>query len=104
MRSTACACWTGEQRQARAAIDAAYDLAVKRYKAGMGNYLSVLIAQTGVLTQARLDTDLRIRAYQLDADLACALGGGYPAAPPPQTPSPRPPAPPLTDRPGFRTS
>ena len=70
MRSTACACWTGtgEQRQARAAIEAAYDLAVKRYKAGMGNYLSVLIAQTGVLTQARLDTDLRIRAYQLDAD------------------------------------
>ena len=67
----------GEQRQARAAIEAAYDLAVKRYKAGMGNYLSVLIAQTGVLTQARLDTDLRIRAYQLDADLAYALGGGY---------------------------
>ena len=52
-------------------------LAVKRYKAGMGNYISVLIAQTGVLTQARLDTDLRIRAYQLDASLANALGGGY---------------------------
>ncbi|MGE8630854.1 efflux transporter outer membrane subunit [Achromobacter denitrificans] len=66
-----------EQRQAREAIDAAYDLAVKRYKAGMGNYISVLIAQTGVLTQARLDTDLRIRAYQLDASLANALGGGY---------------------------
>ncbi|WP_454693994.1 efflux transporter outer membrane subunit [Achromobacter aegrifaciens] len=66
-----------QQRQAREAIDAAYDLAVKRYKAGMGNYISVLIAQTGVLTQARLDTDLRIRAYQLDASLANALGGGY---------------------------
>jgi NodT family efflux transporter outer membrane factor (OMF) lipoprotein len=72
-----------QQRQAREAIDAAYDLAVKRYKAGMGNYISVLIAQTGVLTQARLDTDLRIRAYQLDANLANALGGGYaPAAEP----------------------
>ncbi len=72
-----------QQRQAREAIDAAYDLAVKRYKAGMGNYISVLIAQTGVLTQARLDTDLRIRAYQLDASLASALGGGYaPAAEP----------------------
>lgn len=69
-----------QQRQARDAIEAAYDLAVKRYKAGMGNYISVLIAQTGVLTQARLDTDLRIRAYQLDANLATALGGGY--APP----------------------
>ncbi|MOA63801.1 hypothetical protein D3C78_1896560 [compost metagenome] len=43
----------------------------------MGNYITVLIAQTGVLTQARLDTDLRIRAYQLDASLANALGGGY---------------------------
>ncbi|KDC63181.1 TolC family protein, partial [Bordetella bronchiseptica] len=72
-----------EQRQAREAIDAAYDLAVRRYRAGLGNYLSVLIAQTGVLTQARLDTDLRIRAYQLDADLAYALGGGY--APPATT-------------------
>ncbi|QVQ29235.1 efflux transporter outer membrane subunit [Achromobacter deleyi] len=66
-----------QQRQAREAIEAAYDLAVKRYKAGMGNYITVLIAQTGVLTQARLDTDLRIRAYQLDANLATALGGGY---------------------------
>ena len=71
---------TTQQRQARDAIDAAYDLAVQRYRAGMGNYLTVLIAQTGVLTQARLDTDLRFRAYQLDADLAYALGGGY--APP----------------------
>lgn len=66
-----------QQRQAREAIDAAYDLAVKRYKAGMGNYITVLIAQTSVFAQARLDTDLRIRAYQLDASLANALGGGY---------------------------
>ncbi|MFD4839816.1 efflux transporter outer membrane subunit [Achromobacter sp. NPDC058515] len=66
-----------QQRQAREAIEAAYDLAVNRYKAGMGNYITVLIAQTGVLTQARLDTDLRIRAYQLDANLATSLGGGY---------------------------
>ena len=79
----------GEQRQARAAIEAAYDLAVKRHKAGMGNYLSVLIAQTGVLTQARLDTDLRIRAYQLDADLAYARAAAtHPPRPPPLTPSP----------------
>ena len=46
----------------------------------MGNYLSVLIAQTGVLTQARLDTDLRIRAYQLDADLATHWAAATPAA------------------------
>ena len=71
----------------REAIEAAYALAVDRYKAGMGNYITVLIAQTGVLTQARLDTDLRIRAYQLDANLATALGGGYapPAEPAPNS-------------------
>ncbi len=68
-----------QQRQAHEAIEAAYDLAVSRYRAGMGNYLTVLVAQTGVLTQARLDTDLHIRAYQLDANLAYALGGGYAA-------------------------
>ena len=71
----------------RAFGDEAYELAVDRYKAGMGNYITVLIAQTGVLTQARLDTDLRIRAYQLDANLATALGGGYapPAEPAPNS-------------------
>jgi NodT family efflux transporter outer membrane factor (OMF) lipoprotein len=68
---------TAEQRQARESIDAAYELAVNRYRAGLGNYLTVLIAQNSVLTQARLDTDLRFRAYKLDADLANALGGGY---------------------------
>ena len=69
----------------------------------MGNYLSVLIAQTGVLTQARLDTDLRIRAYQLDADLAThwAAATHLPRAAAPDA-QPRSLAPPLTDRPGFR--
>lgn len=72
---------TAEQRQARESIDAAYDLAVNRYKAGLGNYLTVLVAQNEVLTQARLETDLRFRTYKLDADLANALGGGYVPAP-----------------------
>ncbi|ANY15717.1 efflux transporter outer membrane subunit [Bordetella pseudohinzii] len=70
-----------ERAQAHDAIEAAYDLAVKRYRNGLGNYLSVLLAQDGVLAQSRLQTDLQYRAYQLDADLAYALGGGYvPAA------------------------
>ena len=69
---------TAQQRQARAAIEGAYELAVQRYRAGMGNYLTVLVAQNGVLAQSRLDTALHFRAYQLDADLAYALGGGYP--------------------------
>ncbi len=66
-----------EEHQARSAIDDAYQLAVQRYKSGLGNYLSVLTAQNSVLAEDRRDTDLRIRAYQLDADLAYALGGGY---------------------------
>ncbi len=69
------------KRQARESIDAAYNLAVDRYKAGLGNYLTVLVAQNEVLTQARLETDLRFRTYKLDAELANALGGGYVPAP-----------------------
>lgn len=72
-----------EQKTAREAIEAAYNVALSRYKEGLGNYLTVLIAQDSVMTQALRDTDLRMRAYQLDADLARALGGGY--APPRQT-------------------
>lgn len=67
---------SGEQRKAREAIEQAYELAVKRYRAGLGNYLSVLAAQSAVLTQARLDTDLKARALTLDVALAKALGGG----------------------------
>ncbi|KAG0755769.1 hypothetical protein G6F22_020507 [Rhizopus arrhizus] len=83
---------------AREAIEAAYDLAVNRYKAGLGNYITVLIAQTGVLTQARMDTDLRIRAYQLDANLANALGGGYaPGTEPGTAPAAQAPSAPATN-------
>lgn len=66
-----------EQARARSATDEAYNLAVVRYRAGLGNYLTVLTAQTQQLTQERLDVDLRARAYELDVNLARALGGGY---------------------------
>jgi outer membrane protein TolC len=66
-----------EQAKARAATDEAYNLAVARYDAGLGNYLSVLIAQTQQLVQNRLDADLRARAFELDVNLVRALGGGY---------------------------
>jgi NodT family efflux transporter outer membrane factor (OMF) lipoprotein len=65
------------QAKARAATTRAYDLAVIRYKAGLGNYLTVLTAQTQRLVQDRLDADLKARAFELDVDLARALGGGY---------------------------
>ena len=72
-----------EQAQARAATTDAYNVAVIRYRAGLGNYLSVLTAQTSQLAQDRLDADLAARAYELDVNLARALGGGYadPSAP-----------------------
>jgi len=69
-----------EQSQARAATTDAYNVAVIRYRAGLGNYLSVLTAQTSQLAQDRLDADLVARAYDLDVNLARALGGGYDAA------------------------
>jgi len=68
---------TAEQARARTATDEAYNLAVVRYRAGLGNYLTVLTAQTQQLAQERLNVDLRARAYELDVGLARALGGGY---------------------------
>jgi outer membrane protein TolC len=68
---------TAEQAQARAATTDAYNIAVIRYRAGLGNYLTVLAAQTQQLAQDRLNVDLEARAYELDVNLARALGGGY---------------------------
>lgn len=59
------------------AISSAYQIAVERYKSGLGNFIQVLLAQNEVQKQALLDADLRARAYTLDAQLATALGGGY---------------------------
>ena len=39
--------------------------------------MTVLTAQTQQLVQDRLDADLRARAFELDVNLARALGGGY---------------------------
>ncbi len=66
-----------EQARAKQATTEAYDLAVIRYRAGLGNYLSVLTAQTQQLVQDRLDADLKARAFELDVNLARALGGGF---------------------------
>jgi NodT family efflux transporter outer membrane factor (OMF) lipoprotein len=69
-----------DQHASYQSISAAYDIAVQRYRSGLGNYVQVLLAQNEVLKQAILDTDLKARAYNLDAQLATALGGGYGAA------------------------
>lgn len=70
-----------DQSASLEAIKSAYDIAVQRYKSGLGNFIQVLLAQNEVQKQSLLDTDLRARTYALDAQLATALGGGYIAAP-----------------------
>lgn len=66
-----------DQHASYQSISDAYTIAVQRYRSGLGNYVQVLMAQNEVLKQALLDTDLKARAYNLDAQLATALGGGY---------------------------
>ncbi|HEY9572105.1 MAG TPA: TolC family protein, partial [Pusillimonas sp.] len=68
---------TVDQAASLRAITSAYDIAVKRYKSGLGNFVQVLLAQNEVQKQAILNTDMLVRAYNLDAQLATALGGGY---------------------------
>ncbi|HWK71985.1 MAG TPA: efflux transporter outer membrane subunit [Burkholderiaceae bacterium] len=68
---------TVDQAASLRAITSAYDIAVKRYKSGLGNFVQVLLAQNEVQKQAILNTDMLAQAYKLDAQLATALGGGY---------------------------
>ena len=72
-----------EQSAAQDAAEGAYDISVQRYKAGLGNYLNVLTAETSVLAQRRLKVDLVARALETQVALMRALGGGYAAS---QTP------------------
>jgi len=66
-----------QQELATANAQAAADLAVTRYRAGLGNFLTVLAAQSSVLAQQRAQVDLDARAAALDVSLAVALGGGF---------------------------
>ena len=81
-----------EQQQAQAAAEAAYALAVDRYRAGLSSYLTVLAAETSVLTQRRLGVDLAARRLDVQASLIRALGGGYPGSAPAETPGRSAPA------------
>lgn len=66
-----------EQRAAQAAAESAYEIAVQRYRAGLGTYLNVLSAETAVLAQRRLAVDLSGRALDTQVQLMRALGGGF---------------------------
>ena len=69
-----------EQRAAQASAESAYQIALQRYKAGLGTYLNVLTAETAVLNQRRLAVDLAARALETQVGLVRAFGGGYSAA------------------------
>jgi NodT family efflux transporter outer membrane factor (OMF) lipoprotein len=71
-----------EQRDAQAAAEAAYQIALQRYRAGLGTYLNVLAAETAVLNQRRLSVDLSARAFDTQVALVRALGGGFQHATP----------------------
>lgn len=68
-----------QQRQAAAAAEGAYEIAVQRYRAGLGTYLNVLSAENAVLAQRRLGVDLAARALDARVALHRALGGGWQA-------------------------
>jgi NodT family efflux transporter outer membrane factor (OMF) lipoprotein len=67
----------GEEREALANAQEAYDLSVLRYREGLGNYLQVLSAESALLAQRSLEAQLQARATDLSVDLVQALGGGF---------------------------
>ena len=69
-----------QQQGAGQAAQDAYDIALQRYRAGLGSYLVVLNAETTVLSQRRLAVDLGARALDTQVALIHALGGGYSAS------------------------
>ncbi len=61
------------------ALEHAYQLALVRYRAGLTNYLTVLIAEENLLAQRRIAVDLDARRADLAVALFRALGGGFSA-------------------------
>jgi NodT family efflux transporter outer membrane factor (OMF) lipoprotein len=66
-----------EQAAAQASAESAYDLAVQRYRAGLGSYLTVLNAESSLLAQRRQAADLKARALDTQVLLIRSLGGGW---------------------------
>lgn len=69
-----------KQTEAQARSEQAYDLALQRFRAGLGTYLTVLSAEVEVLAQRRLGAEMKARELDSQVLLARALGGGYDAA------------------------
>ncbi|MDB6062068.1 MAG: MarR family transcriptional regulator [Verrucomicrobiaceae bacterium] len=71
-----------EQQNALTVAREALALATQRYEAGLGNYLYVLNAETLVLTQEQLGTELTAGELAVRVNLIKALGGGFGASAP----------------------
>lgn len=69
-----------QQQLALDSAQIAYGLAKQRYHSGLGNYLTVLNAQTMVLEQQLYHARLVMRALTVRVELSRALGGGFPVA------------------------
>lgn len=70
-----------------------YQLALMRFKAGIDNYLNVLVAQDSLLSARLTLVSLQLAQQQNEITLYKALGGGWEAngsAPAPQTPAATP--------------
>ena len=67
-----------EARQALAANQQAYQTSSLRYRGGLSNYQSVLLAEDSMLQSRRTVADLQARAFSLDVALVKAMGGGVP--------------------------
>jgi NodT family efflux transporter outer membrane factor (OMF) lipoprotein len=65
------------QAAAQAAAESAYELALARYQAGLGTYLTVLSAEGNLLSERRQAAELKARALDAQLALVRALGGGY---------------------------
>ena len=66
-----------EQAQALADAQEAYDLALLRYREGIGNFLQVLSVELPLLEQQSLAAELRARQLEIAINLVRALGGGF---------------------------
>ena len=66
-----------DQQQTLEANEAAYQLAEERYKAGLASYLSVLNAETQVLTARQTMVDILAGQAVARVTLLLAVGGSF---------------------------
>ncbi|MOA62621.1 Toluene efflux pump outer membrane protein TtgI precursor [compost metagenome] len=65
------------QNESAGKAEQAYDFALQRYRAGLSNQITMLNAESQVITQRRLGVDLQARQLDTRIALMKALGGGW---------------------------